>query len=83
VERQKGLLGIYVHNLKNLDGTQSSKGSNPFDGFTVCEGKKTLSSVVKTYNPPYTDSKEVYAYIKKNLADWIEDAVSIRENFTC
>jgi hypothetical protein len=80
---KKGVLGIYVHNLKNLEGTQSAKGSNPFDGFTVCEGKKRLSSVVKTYDPPYMDSKQVYAYIQKNLADWIEDAVSIRENFTC
>lgn len=80
---KKGLFGIYVHNLKNLDGTQSTKGANPFDDFTLCDGKKTLSSVVKTYNPPYTDSKEAYAYIKKNLADWIEDAISIRDNFNC
>jgi hypothetical protein len=78
----KGLLGIYVHRLKNLDGDQSSKGDNPFDEFTVGEAKKKLSSVVKAYNPPYSDSKQVYAYIKENLEDWIEDAISIRDNYT-
>lgn len=80
---RKGVLGVFVHRLKNLDGEQSTKGENPFETFTLCEGKKKLSSVVKTYSPPYTDSKEVYAYIKENLADWIEDAISIRENFSC
>lgn len=80
---RKGVLGIYIHRLKNLDGQQATKGDNPFETFTVCEGKKKLSSVVKTYLPPFTDSKEVYAYIKENLADWIEDAISIRENFSC
>jgi len=78
---KKGLLGIYIHRLKNFDGEQSSKGDNPFAEFKVGEPKKELSSVVKVYDPPYTDSKEVYAYIKKNLASWIEDAISIRDNF--
>jgi hypothetical protein len=79
---KKGLFGIYIHRLKNLDGEQSSKGDNPFDGYTVGESKKKLSSVVKAYDPPYTDSKDVYAYIKKNLEGWIEGAISIRDNFT-
>jgi hypothetical protein len=80
---KKGVLGIYIHRLKNLDGDQATKGDNPFEIFTLCDGKKKLSAVVKTYNPPYTDSKEAYAYIKENLADWIEDAISIREDFSC
>ena len=42
---------------------------------------KKLSSIVKAYNPPYTDSKEVYAYINENLADWIEEAVTIRDEY--
>jgi hypothetical protein len=37
-----------------------------------------MSSVVKAYDPPYTTSKDVYGYIKENLADWVEDAVGIR-----
>lgn len=77
----KGLLGVNIHRLKNLDGEQSSKGGNPFDEFTVGEAKKKLSSVVKVYNPPHSDSKDAYAYIKDNLEDWIEEAISIRDDF--
>lgn len=40
-----------------------------------------MSSVVKVYNPPYTDSKDVYNYISENLADWIEEAIEIRDNY--
>lgn len=80
---KKGLLGIYVHNLKNAAGEQTDKGKNPFDEFTVGEGKdaKSLSKIVKTYDPPYTLSKNVYDYIKENLADWIETAIEIRDNY--
>src|SRR5262245_12062469 len=28
---QKGVVGVYVHNLKDVEGRQSSKGLNPFD----------------------------------------------------
>lgn len=77
----KGVVGVYIHRLKDLDGDQSSKGRNPFDDFTVGKNKKKLSTVVKAYNPPYTDSKAVYNYISENLADWIEEAIEIRENY--
>lgn len=75
---KKGLLGIHIHNLKDNDGNQASKGSNPFSGFTV--GKRNLSDIVKTYDPPYLTSTDVYGYIKDNLADWIETAIDIRNN---
>ena len=77
----KGLVGIHVHRLKDLDGNQSSRGRNPFEDFTVGENKEKLSSVVKVYNPPYTDSKQAYKYINDNLADWIEEAVEIRDEY--
>jgi hypothetical protein len=75
----KGLVGIYVHNLKDSDGLKSSKGDNPFDLFTV--GGKKLSSIVKAYDPPYTKSTNVYDYISKNISDWIEEAITIRNNY--
>jgi len=80
---KKGVLGIYIHKLKDLNENQSVMGANPFDGFTLCDGKRQLSSVVKTYNPPWSDSKAVYAYIKGNLVAWIDTAISTRENFAC
>lgn len=78
---KKGILGIYVHNLKDNDQKQSSKGSNPFDGITVGQDKKKLSSVAKAYDPPYSTSTDVYNNIKQNLAAWVETAISIRANF--
>lgn len=72
----KGVLGIYIDNLRDSDGKQCAKGANPFDNITL--GKGLLSSVVKAYNPPYSDSKEVYAYIEKNMATWIDEAIAIR-----
>lgn len=77
----KGLLGIYIHNLKDKDGNQSSKGRNPFEDFTITRDGSELSSIVKAYDPPYTTSTKVYDYIASNLADWVEEAISIRENY--
>ena len=76
---EKGLLGIYIHGLKNRDGEQSSKGRNPFDDFTV--SKEKLSTIVKAYDPPYKISTNVYDHIKDNIADWVEEAISIRNDY--
>jgi hypothetical protein len=51
-------------------------GAIPWNGWTV--GEKSMSSIVKTYNPPFSDSKDAYAYIKTNIANWIEEAIQIR-----
>ncbi|MGO9314851.1 MAG: TIR domain-containing protein [Syntrophobacteraceae bacterium] len=73
-----GVVGIYIHGLKNLDGNISTKGSNPFDYVTYGNPKKKLSTAVKCYNPMDTNSKERYAWIEKNLSDIIEEAIKIR-----
>lgn len=75
----KGIFGIYVHNLKDNDGDQSSKGKNPFSDFTI--GDKSMSSIVKAYDPPYSTSTNVYSHIEENLADWIERAIEIRDGY--
>ena len=72
---EKGLVGIYIHNLKDPNTGKSSKGTNPFEQFTV--GEKKLSNIVKCYNP---DSSDAYNDIKNNLEDWIEEAIKIRHN---
>lgn len=78
-EDGKGVLGINIHGLKDRQGRQSVQGANPFDGFTFPSGKQ-LSSIVKTYNPPYADSKDVYAHIEANIEGWIETAIKIRNS---
>ncbi|MGA2285017.1 MAG: TIR domain-containing protein [Dehalococcoidia bacterium] len=75
----RGLVGIYIHNLKDQAGNQSTKGINPFGEFTVND--KSLSSIVKAYDPPYSTSTNVYDHIKSNLGNWVEEAVSIRESY--
>jgi hypothetical protein len=79
---KKGVVGIYVHNLKDRDGKQVIKGRNPFDEFTMNRDKTTkLSSVVKAYDPPYSTSTNVYDYVTSKLAGWVDEAISIREKY--
>lgn len=73
-ELGKGLVGVYIHNLKDPRTGKSSKGKNPFDQFELHDGTK-LSSVVKCYNPNPNDT---YNDIKDNLEDWIEEAIASR-----
>jgi len=77
----RGLFGVYIHNLKNLAGKQSGKGSNPFATFTVGPNKTKLSTIVKAYDPPYSTSTNVYSHIKDNLGGWVEEAIRIRKNY--
>lgn len=72
---RKGLLGIYIHNIKCPRNGKSSQGANPFDQFNL-NGKK-LSSIVKCYNPITTDA---YTDIAQNIDSWIEEAIRIRNN---
>ncbi len=78
---EKGLVGIYIHNLKDFSGQQTSKGSNPFTTFTMNRDQSKMSSIVKAYDPPSSDSKAVYKYISDNLSAWIEEAVKIRTDY--
>lgn len=78
-DKGKGVVGVYIHNLKDREGRQAAKGRNPFDMFTL--GNARLSSIVRAYDPPYTDSIRVYDYIKKNLGLWVEEAIEIRNKY--
>ena len=74
-----GVLGIYIHGLKNRQELLSNKGRNPFDFVTFKSGKK-LSEIVKCYNPAGSTSKERYASIAKGLSSAVEKAIEIRQN---
>lgn len=75
----KGILGINIHNLKGNNSEQDTKGANPFDYVSI--DKKKLSSIVKVYDPPFKTSTYVYANIRDNIAEWIEKAIEIRNNY--
>jgi len=74
-----GVVGIYVHGLKNSDGYISTKGRNPFDYITYSNNKK-LSEIVQCYNPAGNNSKEKYEWISKYISDAVEEAIKIRSN---
>ena len=77
-----GVVGIYIHGLRNLDGKVATKGSNPFSHIGYGSSGKKLSSIVKCYDPAGCDSKERYAWIKKHLANAADEAVRIRKNWS-
>lgn len=74
----KGVVGIYIHNLKCPNNGVSPKGRNPFEDFTLKDGKVQLSSVVPCHDPKLYDT---YNDIKANIDNWIEKAIQIRNNY--
>ncbi|MEK2688873.1 TIR domain-containing protein [Bdellovibrio sp. GT3] len=75
----KGVVGIHIHNLKDSGGNQTTKGVNPFSYFNI--NGTPFNNIVKAYDPPHWDSKEVYAHIKANIEHWIEEAIAIRGKY--
>ncbi len=69
-----GVVAIYIHNLQDNNKNQSAKGSDPFAGLTV-DGKAVVG---KVYDPPYTQSKNVYAHINDNIDAWVREAIDAR-----
>jgi hypothetical protein len=69
-EERKGLLGVYLHNIKDGDGNIVSKGKNPFDNlhFLGQSGNKVqLSTIYPSYD-------WVSAQGSNNLWSWVEQA---------
>lgn len=77
-EKGMGIVGIHIHGISDITGKTCTKGDNPFDCIKFGEAKK-LSSVVKCYTPTGVDSRERYAWISRNLAAAVEEAIAIRK----
>lgn len=78
-DKGMGVVGVYIHGLKNADGKISTKGSNPFASIGYGDTGKKLSSIVKCYNPKGSNSKERYDWIQKHLANAVAEANRIRK----
>lgn len=63
--RGNGLIGVYIHNVKNQNGATSYKGLNPFDRLTV-DGHP-FSKLFPTYDWVINDGRN-------NMGNWIEEA---------
>lgn len=66
---EKGMLGIYIHSVKNKDRCTDTKGANPFDNFHIMQGgqKILLSSLYPTYDWVLNDGRA-------NIGTWVEAA---------
>ena len=73
----RGLLGIRVHRLENEKESQDREGANPFDRFRV--NGTPLSQHVSLHDPSRVASKDTYAVIRRDLADWVEAAIAARQ----
>jgi hypothetical protein len=67
-KRKNGLLGIYIHNVRDLNGQTTTKGANPFDYLSWDEGKGAkLSTTYPTYDWVSDNGRQ-------NLSAWVEAA---------
>lgn len=68
--RRNGLLGIYIHNLKNEYGLTDVQGRNPFMDYHVTNpdgSKRYLSDIFNTYDWIYNNGYS-------NFGNWVEAA---------
>lgn len=73
----KPIFGIHIHNLKCPRNGTSDKGANPFDAFTLNDGRK-LSSVVVCRDPAFYDP---YNDIARNMESWVQSAIDQRRQY--
>lgn len=73
----KGLLGIYIHNLKDPRTGICFQGFNPFNLVTINNNGNIvkLSQLVRCFDPqPYNAYNDIYT----NIASLVEDAIARR-----
>lgn len=73
-ELNKGIVGVYIHKLKNVSGKQDSKGNNPFDSYKI-DGI-SMSKYVKCFESSWSLSDDVYNDIKDNIEALIEYGIN-------
>lgn len=74
-ELKKGIVGIYIHKLKDKDGNQTDQGADPFYTIYTNSGER-LSKYVTCFDSAYKSSQYVYEDIKDHIEDLIENAIS-------
>ncbi len=78
IQHRKGILGIYIHHIKDRNGRTCRKGHNPLDDFTVTRdhpwfgwlgvrSKQRLSDLFQTFDWEEDDGRT-------NMPTWIQEA---------
>lgn len=65
--RGNGLLGIYIHNCKDLDGRICLQGENPFSKVHFTQSGKSLAGTYPVYDWVRDDGYN-------NMGRWVEEA---------
>lgn len=73
-ELNKGIVGIYVHKIRNIVGDRTGKGKNPFEYVLAHNGEK-LSDYVVCYDSPRLSSDTVCKDIAEHMEELVENAV--------
>lgn len=85
--QEKGVFGIYIHNLKDQYGNTAPPGPSPFLAFELevpnvfpdlPPMRLPFNQIVKAYDPGSVDPRNV---ISGNLERWIEEAIRIRQEW--
>lgn len=76
----KGVVGVYIHGLKDANGKRSTKGANPFSRLTL-DKTHQFDQIAMAYNPAGSTSQEVYNSISSNLERWVDEAIAIRKKW--
>jgi hypothetical protein len=71
--RGNGIVGIWIHNIKDQDKKTDTPGRNPLDNFKLPDGT-ILSSICKTYDWVIGDGRN-------NLGKWADEAAEIRAKY--
>lgn len=76
----KGVMGIYIHNLKDPRIGTSAKGRNPFAGYTIPVNGKNVNwdSIVPVHDPKSWDA---YKDIENKIESWIDNAIAVRKKY--
>ncbi len=73
-ELNKGIVGIYIHKIRNIVGDRTGKGKNPFEFALTHKGEK-LSDYVVCYDSPRLSSEAVCDDIAGRLEELVENAM--------
>jgi MTH538 TIR-like domain (DUF1863) len=71
--RGNGIVGVWIHNVKDRESKVDLAGPNPFEQFRLPDGI-ILSSICRTYDWVIDDGRN-------NLGTWSEEAVQAREKY--
>ena len=71
--RGNGIVGVWIHNIRDVNSSTDFAGANPLDQFKLPDGT-VFSSVCKTYDWVVNDGRN-------NLGKWVEEAFEVRRKY--